>query len=223
MRMASRLAPLCLGVLILAGAARSARAQTYVWTDERGVVHAAAEPSEVPDRYRAKAVKDAERPRSNVTVLPPPDPPAAPENDDPTAPAPMLPGKKPAHAAQPKPEVPAEDAAPKPAEPDEAAAKKKGLPEPAPGFEWSCTADPEGGKPKCEQFEKRASKRARHAAARAEARKQLGADPDAENDPEMRDELQRRADKEYEKTTQKPPAPAREPSSDDEESETPED
>ena len=206
MRMASRLAPLCLGVLTLVAAARSASAQTYVWTDERGVVHAAAEPSEVPDKFRAKAVKDAERPRSNVTVLPPPDPPAAPNDDDPTAPAPLRNGLKPKYAVPPKSETPAEEA-PKTDEPADAAAKKKGLPEPAPGFEWSCTADPEGGKPKCEQFEKKSSKRARHAAARAEARKQLGVDPDAENDPEVQEQLQRRADKEYQKTTQKPPVP----------------
>lgn len=221
MRMASRLAPLCLGVLTLVAAARSANAQTYVWTDERGVVHAAAEPSEVPEKFRAKAVKDAERPRSNVTVLPPPDPPAAPETDDPTAPAPMLPGHKPAHAAPPKPETPAADA-PKTVEPGEAAAAKKGLPEPAPGFEWSCTADPDGGKPKCEQFEKRSSKRARHAAARDAARKQLGVDPDAENDPEVQEQLQQRADKEYEKTTRKPPVPDAHPA-DDEDSDDPED
>jgi Domain of unknown function (DUF4124) len=222
MRMASRLVPLFLGVLILVAAARSASAQTYVWTDERGVVHAAAEPSEVPEKYRAKAVKDAQRPRSNVTVLPPPDP-AAPEADpaDPTAAAPMKPGHKPefAPAPKPKPETPPEEA--KAPEPEETPAKKPGLPDPAPGFEWSCTANPEGGKPKCEQFEKRASKRARHAAARAEARKQLGVDPDSANDPELQEELQRRADKEYEKTTKKPEA--KEPGGDDEESEDSED
>ena len=191
-----------------------------MWTDERGVVHAAADPCEVPEKFRAKAVKDAERPRSNVTVLPPPDPPAAPNDDDPTAPAPLRNGLKPKYAAPPKPETPA-DEAPKPDEPAEAAAKKKGLPEPAPGFEWSCTADPEGGKPKCEQFEKRSSKRARHAAARAEARKQLGVDPDAENDPEVQEQLQQRADKEYQKTTQKPPVPDAHPSDDDDESDGP--
>ena len=207
--MARRLAPLsvCLGLLTLLSVARSAAAQTYVWTDERGVVHAAAEPGEVPAKYRAKAVQDAQRPHSNVTVLPPPETPAAPDTEaDPTAPAPMKPGHKPQFAPPPKPAEPGPEATPTPP-PDEDEPKKKGLGEPAPGFEWHCTPDPDGGKPKCEQFEKRSSKRARHAAARAEARKQLGVDPDAENDPDVQGELQRRADKEYEKSTQKPDAP----------------
>ncbi len=210
--MARRLAPLsvCLGLLTLLAVARSASAQTYVWTDEHGVVHAAAEPAEVPAKYRAKALQDAQRPHSNLTVLPPPDAPAAPEAEvvDPTAPAPMKPGHKPQYAPPPKaaePDPEAAQATP-PADDDEPK-KKKGLGEPAPGFEWHCTPDPDGGDPKCEQFEKRANKRARHAAARAEARKQLGVDPEAENDPEVKSELQRRADKEYEKTTQKPVAP----------------
>ena len=216
--MARRLAPLlvCLGLLTLLAAARGASAQTYVWTDERGVVHAAAEPSEVPAKYRAKAVQDAQRPRSNLTVLPPPDEPAAPDTEvaDPTAAAPMKPGHKPQHAPLPsakggeKAAEPGPDAAQAtPPVEDEEPKKKKGLGEPAPGFEWHCTPDPDGGDPKCEQFEKRSNKRARHAAARAEARKQLGVDPDAENDPEVQSELQRRADKEYEKTTQKPEVP----------------
>jgi hypothetical protein len=105
----------------------------------------------------------------------------------------------------PKAAEPARGRAAPPVEDDEP--KQKGLGEPAPGFEWHCTPDPDGGKPKCEQFEKRANKRARHAAARAEARKQLGVDPEAENDPEVQSELQRRAEKEYEKTTHKPVAP----------------
>ena len=135
--------------------------------------------------------------------------PAAPESDaDPSAPAPMKPGHRPQFAPPPKAAEPGPEAAPAtPPADDENEAKKKGLGEPAPGFEWHCTPDPDGGKPKCEQFEKRASKRARHAAARDAARKQLGVDPEAENDPEVKADLQRRADKEYEKSTQKPKEP----------------
>jgi len=219
--MARRLALPCVALLALVAAARGARAQTYVWTDERGVVHAAAEPSEVPEKYRAKSVHDAERPRSNVTVLPPPEPAAADTPDDPLAPAPMKPGKKPEHVPAPKAaETPAPDDAPQAkGVSDDEVPKPKGLPAPAEGFEWSCTADPDGGKPKCEQFEKRSSKRARHAAARDEARKQMGIDPDAEsNDPDVKAEMQRRADKEFEKTTKKPPAPVHPSDGDDSES-----
>ena len=223
MRNARRLALPCLALLALVASARGARAQTYIWTDERGVVHAASEPSEVPEKYRAKSVRDAQRPRSNVTVLAPDEPAAPAESDAPNAEAPMKPGKKPEHLPPPKAATPA----PAPTEgapPPQAAAsgdetpKPKGLPAPAEGFEWSCTADPDGGKPKCEQFEKRSSKRQRHAAARAEARKQMGVDPDEENDPDVKAEMQRRADKEYEKTTTKPPAPARSNDGDDSDS-----
>ena len=211
MKVALRLAPLCLGFLAAFALARDAGAQTYVWTDERGVVHAAAEPEEVPAKYRAKAVQDAQRSRSNLNVLPPPEP-AAPEPgsaDEATAPAPMKPGHRPKHAEPAKSGTP-DDAAAKDAPPaeDEEPPKQKGLGEPAPGFEWNCTPDPDGGKPKCEQFEKKSSKRSRRASARAEARKQLGVDADTEYDPELEEQLQRRAEKEYEKTTQKPPAPA---------------
>jgi hypothetical protein len=222
MNMARLLAPLsvCLGLLTVLAIARSAAAQTYVWTDEHGVVHAAADPGEVPAKYRTKSVQDAERPHSNskLTVLPPPDAPAAAEGDaaDPTAPAPMKPGHKPAYAPAPKTEAPAEPTAAAPPSDTDEPVKPKGLGEPEKGFEWHCTPDPDGGKPKCEQFEKRSSKRDRHAAARDTARKQMGVDPDAENDPEVKAELQRRADKEYEKTTKKPPAPKRGSDDDDE-------
>jgi len=219
MRNTRRLALPCLALLALVAAARGARAQTYIWTDERGVVHAAAEPSEVPEKYRAKSVHDAERPRSNVTVLQPDEPATPAAADTPNTEAPMKPGKKPEHAPKPAaaPAPPPEDAPPQAAADDEAP-KPKGLPAPADGYEWSCTADPDGGKPKCEQFEKRSSKRQRHAAARAEARKQMGVDPDQENDPDVKAELQRRADKEYEKSTHKPPAGA--PSNDGDDSDS---
>ena len=219
MRKSRRLALPCLALLALVAASRGARAQTYIWTDERGVVHAAADPGEVPEKYRAKSVHDAQRPRSNVTVLQPDEPETPAAAETPNAEAPMKPGKKP-EFAPPKAAAPApEEAAPQAAAPPaDDAPKPKGLPAPAEGFEWSCTADPDGGKPKCEQFEKRSSKRQRHAAARAEARKQMGIDPDQENDPDVKAEMQRRADKEYEKSTKQPPAPTHGSNGDDDSS-----
>jgi len=219
-----------LGVFLLVGCARLAGAQTYIWTDDRGVVHAASDPAEVPAKHRAKAIRDAASPRSPVTVLPdgengPPARPAhAERNAPPAAAARSYEGDSPAETTgggvglDAKPEVTPPPAAAK----DTAKPKKftgKGMPPPDPGFEWSCIPDPDGGPPKCEQFEKKTNKRERRADARRKAREALGVDaPEDEFDPDLAKKVDRRAEEEYKKTTPVPKTKVRGPSGDDEDS-----
>jgi hypothetical protein len=205
MRTIQSLTSACLGIFMLLACARVASAQTYVWTDERGVVHAAADPSEVPPQYRAKSVRDASSASSRVKVVPeesapvPAAPRAAPLDPEPPAPATAKSRKQANDDAEP-PKLPG-----------------KGLPPPDPGFAWHCATDPEGGPPKCEQFEKKSAKRARRAEARAKAREELGIGPTDEFDPDVAKQVDERAQKEYEKTTPVPTtkAPARSEDDDD--------
>ena len=175
-----------LGLLLLAGCARVAGAQTYVWTDERGVVHAASDPSEVPASQREKAIRNAEGRRDSVTISPDPTP-AAPDTSN------MGTG------LDVDPEVTQQQAD------DEAPTSKRlnpnKLPPPEAGFEWNCPTDPEGGPPKCEQFETKSSKRDRRAAAREKARRELKVKPVDEFDPEVARRVNQRAEEEYKKTT----------------------
>ncbi len=180
-----------LGFLLLAGCARLAGAQTYVWTDERGVVHAASDPSEVPASQREKAIRNAEG-RPNIRISPDPTPPAAPAGDSSN----MGVGLDVEPEVTGQPQEDEEEAAPK--------AKRVGpnkLPPPRDGFEWNCATDPEGGPPKCEQFETKSSKRARRADARNKAKSDLKIKPGDEFDPEVAERVNRRAEQEYKKST----------------------
>ena len=188
-----------LGFLALSALARPVSAQTYVWTDERGVVHAAADPSEVPAQYRQKSVENAQVQRPTMTVVPDDAAPAAaaPTQMDP-APAPAPVPHHHAVAAPPDPQK----VAPNPDDPDPRTRK---LGKPDPGFEWHCLTDPEGGPPKCTQEEKKYDKRARRADARARAEAQLGATPEAEAaDPDLQRKVDKLAEKEFNKTTPTP-------------------
>lgn len=226
-----------LGFLLLSTCARLAGAQTYVWTDERGVVHAASDPSEVPAKQREKAVRDAAGPSTRVTITPADDSvpaaaaPSAPSIRARSEPEPRsFEGDAPAETSgggvglDAKPEVTPEANAvpPKPKE-----YTGKGLPPPDPGFEWHCPADPEGGPPKCEQFEKRTNRRERRVEAREKARKALGVGPNDEFDPDLAKRVDQRAEEEFKKTTPVPATKAPERSEDDEEnsdeSESPDD
>ncbi|MFI5316036.1 MAG: hypothetical protein ACHQ6T_10050 [Myxococcota bacterium] len=199
MRTIQLLTSASLGVLLLAACARVASAQTYIWTDERGVVHAAADPSEVPASQREKAVRDASNARPAVKVIPEEDAPvpASPRvspipSDDASGPS-----SRPTHKVR-KSQPPAADEQPaKKLDPDH-------LPPPDPGFEWNCANDPEGGPPKCEQFEKKSSKRARRADARDAARQELGVSPTDEFDPDVAKKVNERAEEEFKKTTPTP-------------------
>jgi hypothetical protein len=223
-----------LGVLLLTACARLAGAQTYVWTDERGVVHAASDPSEVPENQRAKAIRDAANRRPAATsdsqasdspapVVPPRQHRSSAAKDEaPAAPTRSYEGDDPAETAgggvglDAKPEeTPAPE--PKRAAQEEPEAKKltKGLPPPDEGFEWHCATDPEGGPPKCEQFEKKSSKRARRAEAREKAREALGVEGTDEFDPEVAKRVDERAEQEFKKTT--PVAKTKAPKASDEE------
>jgi hypothetical protein len=202
-----------LWIFMLVACARVAAAQTYVWTDEHGVVHAAADPSEVPPQYRAKSLRDASSDRPAVKVIP-----------EESAPVPPVPAAPRAHTPIDVEDEPAP--APDPSNGGKAkgdqARKGKGLPPPDEGFEWHCANDPEGGPPKCEQFEKKNSKRARHAEARAKARKDLGVGVTDEFDPEVAKRVNERAEKEFKKSTPTPTTKAPKPSEDgdDEESDS---
>ncbi len=220
-----------LGFLLLTACARPAAAQTYIWTDDHGVVHAAADPSEVPANQREKALRDAVGRRNSVTIAP---------AEDAAVPAAPAPSAGPEKARKPPAPTPRSfegdapdmngggtslDANPEVtpgAKGDELKPKKfagKGLPPPDPGFEWNCATDPEGGPPKCEQFEKRNNKRDRRAAARKAAREQLHVDdPTQEFDPDVAKKVEQRADEEFKKSTPVPTAkaPKRSASGDDE-------
>jgi hypothetical protein len=228
--------------LLLTGCARLAGAQTYVWTDARGVVHAASDPSEVPAAQREKAMRDAVGRRDRVTIAP------AGEDAVPAAPAapapPSTSGRKRGHAAEPEapqrsfegdapkdttgggvgldanPQV--TPPAPKQAPPDPKKFTGQGLPPPDPGFEWSCIPDTEGGPPKCEQFEKKNNKRERRADARRKAQDALGVnDPTDEFDPDVAKRVDQRAEEEYKKTTPTPTTKApKHPRDDDDDSES---
>jgi len=192
-----------LGGFLLLACARLAAAQTYIWTDERGVVHAAADPSEVPAKYRQRAVENASKSRPEVKIVPQ-------DQQVPAAPAPR--------PSEPPPQQSYEgngttihanpDVAPAPAErgplkPGQTAGPH-GLPPADPGFEWQCLTDPEGGPPKCTQEEKKYHKRARRAEARENARKQLGVEPTDEFDPDVAKKVNQRAQEEFDKTTPEP-------------------
>ncbi len=187
-----------LGIFMLVACARIAAAQTYVWTDERGVVHAAADPSEVPPQYREKSVRDASNARPAVKVVP-----------EDSAPVPAAPRAMPVDDEPAPPVHPPKAKKPKEEEPEH---KGKGLPPPDPGFEWHCANDPEGGPPKCEQFEKKSSKRARRAEARAKARAEMGVGPTDEFDPDVAKHVDERAEREYKNTTPVPTTKAPTPS-----------
>lgn len=224
MRTLQTIARLSLGVLLLTACARLAGAQTYVWTDERGVVHAASDPSEVPADKRAKAIRDAanRRPVATPDTQASDSQPAAPvapaakhrahRDETPAAPTRSYEGDDPAETSgggvgiDAKPEVtppPEPKRAPKDAkeEPEPKKFSGKGLPPPDPGFEWHCATDPEGGPPKCEQFEKKSSKRARRAEAREKARDELGVEGTDEFDPDVAKRVNERAEQEFKKTT----------------------
>lgn len=189
------LARVTLGFFLLATCARVAGAQTYVWTDERGVVHAASDPSEVPASQRQKAIRNAEGRRDSVTISQDATPPAAPAASDGTNGGGV--------GLDVDPEVTPERQA-EPDEPKKTRLNPKNLPPPDEGFEWNCPTDPEGGPPKCEQFEKQSSKTQRRAAARAKARADMKVTPQDEFDPEIARKVNQRAEEEYKKTTPVP-------------------
>jgi hypothetical protein len=230
-----------LGFLLLTACARLAGAQTYVWTDEHGVVHAAADPSEVPANQRAKAIRDAAGRRNPVTISPADESGAVPAAP---APAPSPTARKGHSAPAPEPrsyegDAPAEaetsgggaglEANPKVTPPPKGANETpktkdvtgKRLPPPDPGFEWHCATDPEGGPPNCEQFEKKTSKRERRAEARRKAKEDLGVgDPTDEFDPDVAKRVDERAEEEFKKSTPVPTTRAPKHVQDDDESES---
>jgi Domain of unknown function (DUF4124) len=196
---------------LLVACARLAAAQTYIWTDERGVVHAAADPSEVPAKYRQKAVENASKSRPEVKIVPQdsqvPEVPAAPaprgaQKNAPAEPRPYE-GDSPAINANPKVGPGTASPTPTPQAKGQAAGPH-GLPPADPGFEWQCLTDPEGGPPRCTQEEKKYHKRARRAQARENARKELGVEPTDEFDPDVAKKVNQRAQEEFDKTTPEP-------------------
>jgi hypothetical protein len=180
--------------------ARLAAAQTYIWTDEHGVVHAAADPSEVPAKFRQKAVENASKARPEVKVVP---------DQVPAAPAPR---SHPSDAVERPYEGDPINANPGagPGAGGSTAPQKgqasgpHGLPPADPGFEWQCATDPEGGPPRCRQEEKKYHKRDRRAQARENARKELGVEPTDEFDPDVAKKVNQRAQEEFDKTTPEP-------------------
>jgi hypothetical protein len=197
---------------LLVACARLAAAQTYIWTDEHGVVHAAADPSEVPAKYRQKSVENASKSRPEVKIVPPDQVPAAAAPGAPTngalknepTPRPYE-GDSPTINASPH-------GAQHPTDPTSNANTKgpagpHGLPPADPGFEWQCLTDPEGGPPHCTQEEKKYHKRARRAEARENARKELGVEPTDEFDPEVAKKVNQKAQEEFDKTTPTPSTP----------------
>jgi hypothetical protein len=190
-----------LSLLAACAFARLAPAQTYVWTDEHGVVHAAADPAEVPAQYRQKAVENAQVQRPSMTVVPEePKPPAAASPG--LLEAPPLPAHPTRASKAASPDTP--PPAPNPDDPDPRTRK---LGKPDPGFEWHCLTDPEGGPPKCTQEEKKYDKRQRRAEARDKAEKELGVTPEEEaSDPDVAKKVNQRAEEEFKRTT---PAPTR--------------
>jgi hypothetical protein len=196
---------LCVGFLLLT-CARLASAQTYIWTDERGVVHAAADPSEVPAQYRQKAVQNAAKASPAVKIVPDANLPAAPATHS-SDPVDQSNNRGTSLSANPH-------ASPQPADPparQKASGKNAGpygLPPADDGFEWHCAADPEGGAPHCEQLEKTNVKRARREQAREKARKELGVSPTDEFDPEVQKQVDKRAAEEFDRTTPTPSSKA---------------
>jgi len=190
-----------LSLLAACAFARIAPAQTYVWTDEHGVVHAAADPAEVPAQYRQKAVENAQVQRPTMTVVPEePKPPAAP------SPGLVEPVPLPAHP-QHVPKAQSPDTPPPAPNSDDPDPRTRKLGKPDPGFEWHCLTDPDGGPPKCTQEEKKYEKRARRAEARANAEKELGVTPEEEaTDPDLAKKVNDRAEQEFKRTT---PSPSR--------------
>jgi hypothetical protein len=169
-----------------------------VWTDERGVVHAASDPGEVPAAQREQAIKNAEGGSHKVTI--------SNEFEQPVPAAPAAGGTSSGGTGlDVEPDV-----TPQRHDADEPQPKKKldpkHLPPPEPGFEWNCPTNPEGGPPKCEQFEKKSSKKARRAEAREKAKKDLGVQPGDEFDPDVAKKVNERAEHEYKKTTKTPDA-----------------
>jgi uncharacterized protein DUF4124 len=193
---------------LLVACARLAAAQTYIWTDERGVVHAAADPSEVPAQYRQKAVENASKARPAVKIVP--------EESVPAAPAPPTASQKAQKNAPAEPRSYEGDPQPIKANPQagpgnaSSVPKSKGQPGPHglppadPGFEWQCLTDPDGGPPHCTQEEKKYHKRARRAEARENARKELGVEPTDEFDPDVAKKVNQRAQENFDQTTPEP-------------------
>jgi uncharacterized protein DUF4124 len=189
-----------LGALLLVACARLAAAQTYIWTDDHGVVHAAAEPSEVPAKYREKAVQNASKSRPGVKVVPEDQVPAA-----------AAPGARASHSMdqtggggiEVNPNVTGEDE-PAPTKATGKNAGPHGLPPAEDGFEWQCASDPEGGAPHCQQMEKKYHKRERRAQAREKARKDMGIGPTDEFDPDVAKKVDKRAQEEFDKTAPEP-------------------
>jgi hypothetical protein len=192
---------------LLVACARLAAAQTYIWTDERGVVHAAADPSEVPAKYRQKAVENASKAPPEVKIVPqdPEQVPAAPAPRASQKNAPAAPRSYEGEGTTIKADP---NVGPAPADPTPHAKGQAGgphgLPPADPGFEWQCLTDPEGGPPHCRQEEKKYHKRARRAEARENARKQLGVEPTDEFDPDVAKKVNQRAQEEFDKTTPEP-------------------
>jgi len=216
-----------LGLFLLAFCARLAGAQTYVWTDERGVVHAAADPSEVPPAQRAKAMRDALGRRDKVNITAPNEdasqapPAAAAPAKAPEAPYRSFEGDAPREVhggvgLEADPQVTPQKRKPEPKE-KEKRVDPDHLPPPEPGFEWNCATDPEGGPPKCEQFEKKSSRRERRVEAREKAQKELGVDdPSDEFDPDVARKVQERTEREFRDSTPEPKTKAKRSSDDDE-------
>jgi hypothetical protein len=69
------LAVLCL----LLSMAVNARAEIYRWTDEKGTVHATADPGQIPEQYRDQLRKGALTPRGKLSHETAP--PASPSPD----------------------------------------------------------------------------------------------------------------------------------------------
>jgi len=211
MRMNRCFPPTALVLLAALALPRLAGAQTYIWTDERGVAHAAADPSEVPPQYREKAVHDAAVQRPSVRVVPDDNPAPVARMPSPASHAPDNGTQPPAAnapgSADPTPRAPNRD------DPDP---RTRALGKPDPGFEWHCLTDPEGGPPKCTQEEKKYNKRARRADAREKAEKELGVQPGDEADPDVQRKVDQKAEEEFKKTTPTPTTKAPKHTSDDE-------
>jgi uncharacterized protein DUF4124 len=202
MRMNRAVRSLCVGLLLL-GCARLAAAQTYIWTDDRGVVHAAADPSEVPAQYRQKALENASKASPGVKIVPDATVPAAPmrpqsdpvdESNNGGTSLSANPHTAPRPPAEPPAKVKTTPNGPGP----------YGLPPADDGFEWHCASDPEGGAPHCQQLEKKNVKRARREEARTKARKDLGVTEQDEFDPEVQKQVDKRAAQEFERSTPEP-------------------
>jgi hypothetical protein len=187
---------LALGALCLTRTARADDERTYVWVDERGVAHAVSDPSEVPEKYRQRALQESGN-RGNVSI-------AKPDAESEAGQAPPAPPTP----AAPEPEPKAKHARHKQdeeePEPPKKPRKVNGLPPASEGFQWDCRTDVEGER-HCEQIELEASRRLRHLEAHEKARKQLGVTAaDEATDPDLAKKVEKAAEKEYKETTPKP-------------------